>query len=80
MTRIQTITKLFRENLVYNLPMKNITPTTSDSDRLDEVEMALMLFMCLLTGEPADATGEEKTAVQVELAGLMKTIAARHRP
>ncbi len=60
--------------------MKNITPTTSESDRLDQVEMALMLFMAILTGEPADATEEEKTAAQVELAGLMKAIAARHRP
>ncbi len=58
--------------------MQNTTPTISPEDRLDQVEMALMLFMALLTGVP-DATEEEQTGAQVELAGLMKAIAARHR-
>lgn len=52
----------------------------SSEERLDQVEMALMLFMAILTGEPADATPEEKTMAQEELAGLMRRIQARHRP
>lgn len=48
--------------------------------RLDQVEMALMLFMAILTGEPADATPEEKTMAQEQLAGLMRQIQARHMP
>ncbi len=49
------------------------------ADRLDIVEEALMLFLALLTGQPEDATDEEKLAARTRLAQLMQGIADRLR-
>lgn len=46
--------------------------------RIAEVEEALMLFMALLSGEPSDATEEEKAGAQLRLANLMEGIRNRH--
>ncbi len=51
----------------------------SNVQRLDEVEEALMLFMAIMTGEPADATPAEKEAATTRLGFLMQGIADRHK-
>ncbi len=50
----------------------------SNEKRIAEVEEALMLFMAILMGEPADASPEEKEAAQARLAKLMEGIRDRH--
>ena len=49
------------------------------TERVSAVEEALMLFMALLTGQPEDATDEEKLAAQIRLAALMEGIRERHK-
>jgi hypothetical protein len=47
--------------------------------RIYELEEALMLFMALVTGQPEDATEEEKLAAQTRLAELMEGMRLHHR-
>lgn len=51
---------------------------TPEAERLDQIEIALLLFMGLLQGEPENATDEAKAAMQAELAALVKAIRNRH--
>lgn len=50
---------------------------TDNQTRIGELEESLVLFMAILTGEPADATEEEKLAAQTRLAQLMERIRGR---
>jgi hypothetical protein len=44
----------------------------TDTQRINELEEALLLFSGLLAGEPTDVTDEEKLAVQTRLAALFE--------
>lgn len=48
-----------------------------DMDRLDDLEMGLMLFMGILTGQPENATEAEKEAAMALLTSIMERIQKR---
>lgn len=49
----------------------------SDAERIQELEIAFLLFMALVTGEPADATPEEHANAVVHLADMCVRIKQR---
>lgn len=49
----------------------------NNQTRLDEIEEALILFAALLTGQPDDATAEEKAAAEKRFAELMQDMTDR---
>ena len=49
----------------------------TDTERIQELEMALMLFVALLTGEPQDATDDEKTLMRMVLQATMEKMTGR---
>lgn len=49
----------------------------SIEQRVAEIEEAFQLFAAILTGEPTDATNEEKTAALSRFAVLMEGMKAR---
>lgn len=49
----------------------------SNQTRLDEIEEAFMLFAAIISGEPTDATEEERLSAQTRYAELMKRMGAR---
>lgn len=46
-------------------------------ERFAEIEEAFQLFAAILTGEPADATEDERAAALARFATLMERIKAR---
>lgn len=49
----------------------------NNETRLDEIEEAFMLFAAIITGEPSDATAEEKATALARYAELMQGMADR---
>lgn len=49
----------------------------ADHVRICELEEALQIFCAILTGQPEDATDEEKTAAQARFAILMERMKER---
>lgn len=49
----------------------------NDKKRLDDLEMGLMLFIAIITGQPEDATPEELEAAQIRFGSIMETMKER---
>lgn len=49
----------------------------NNETRLDEIEEAFMLFAMMATGQPSDATDEEKIKADARFAEIMESVRGR---